>query len=178
MFPDKISPKIWRPMMKKCFSKFLKAATLGMMLVLALLSTGCKLTSEMVIEYVQAKAIYEVQENITTISLWVRMENGNSALANIKDWSFTIKEGDEVLLVINKDNFKEVLGESLYHFTDFDILDQGSVYVDNWSKSYCRPYFGDLFNGREPNQVDVTVDIRNGKEYQLSGTYPFTMVRQ
>lgn len=164
--------------MTKSFNLSLKCALLLAFSVFTLLSTGCSLTSEMVIDYVQAKAIYEVQDDITTISLWVRMENKNSALANIKDWSFTIKEGDEVLMVINKDNFKEILGESLYHFTDFDILDEGSIYVDNWSKSYCRPYFGDMFDGRNPTKVDVTVDIKDGKEYRLSGTYSFTMVRQ
>ena len=147
-------------------------------LVTLLVISGCNLKSDLIINHVEAYATYKVETEVTEIGLWIRLKNNNNNKGNIKNWSFTIKQGDEVVLVINKNNFQEVLGDSLYNFTDFNITGEGSIYVDNWSRPYCRPYFGDLFDGKNPNKVEVTVDIENGDEYRLSGSYPFVMERE
>ena len=163
--------------MMRAGSDYFKYRLILLLSITLLVVSSCSLTSDFKIDLVEAKATYDATASITTIGLWIQLENDNGKKANVKDWSFTIKRGNEVLLVINKDNYQEVLGDGVYYFTHYDFTENGSIYLDNWSQSYCKPYFGDLFKGKNPDKVEVTVEIKNGSEYRISGNYPFTMDR-
>ena len=143
-------------------------------------TTGCK-TAALIIEIAEGKGLHIVNIDASTIYLWIRFKNENAVPADITDWSFKIWENNELVLEINKSNYKDLLGEFVYHFADQAITNKGNFILDNCkTPDTCDAYWGDLYKGKNPDRVTATITINdlNRHTIEVTGSFDFQFKRE
>ena len=149
--------------------------------VLLVFTTSCdKAGIQVAVELLEGSGSYSQQDDTSTIRLvgWVNFDQSNivkdELLAAVAGWQFTIREGSQITLIINNENYFTVLGNIFINFSSG--LHLGSLYV---IIELPAPLAGDIYNGGNPDAVDMKMFVvdENGNGYEVDGSADFQFTR-
>ncbi|MGE5343833.1 MAG: hypothetical protein ACM3SY_20375 [Candidatus Omnitrophota bacterium] len=144
--------------------------------------TGCKKIKLEDVSWIllDGSGTYSSTDNTSSIKLHARIQINQSNIArdlvtaSIEDWRFTISNGNQTAVILQKSNYHQILGKNVYldisgTATDFLWLNIESII----------PISGDIFNGVSP--ITVTSEMLlvddNGNTITVENTGTFQMTK-
>ena len=162
--------------MRKIILPFIVVAAAALMVS----TTACKKAE---LDYswysMEGSGFYHSQDNSSSIKLLGFVQIGTPRVATeviyaqIAAWEYVILEGNQVVLDINSSNYYQVLGD-LFINQSFQQSDYLWVALQTLT-----PKSGDIFNGANPDTVDITFWIvdDNGNQSVMNTTVNFEFTR-
>ena len=136
----------------------------------------------------EAEGSYSAEDNTSYLKLnaWVEINqssvnmNPSSSFdstyfmyASVANWSYRVYSGDQLVFEITRFNIEHLFGD-IHLNVALDRMDYLWVAIESES-----PLEGDIFNGMNPDSVEVEMTIYDdgGGSYSVLNTIPFTFSR-
>jgi hypothetical protein len=150
------------------------------MVVMVFFTSSCKKAElEFSWNKVEGIGVYNSVENTSTLKLegWLKIDQSSIVKTpfqvSIIDWVYYVTQNNTIVLEIPKDGYHSVIGDVFLNTSEltFDWL---YVYIETTT-----PKPGDLFNGMEPNQLELIFVIQDdqGNFYEQAVSAPFNYTR-
>lgn len=147
---------------------------------LMIFTTSCKDSGiEFVWEGLEGSGSYSSDTNTSTLVLsgLVRYSqqrvSSNYLFAKLDQWLFILRDGDDMVMTVNDTNYQDLL-DGL--FVNISGMEEEYVYVYIETRI---PMTGDIFNGRNPDSVELQMLVYDdhNNQYTLTSTAQFQFER-